>query len=163
MLIRPEVPSDYAAIRALHAAAFPTGAEADLVDRLRADGDAVIALVALDDRQTLVGHVVFSRMRAPFRALGLAPVAVVHRARRQGIAAQLIREGLAMAKHDGYQSVFVLGDPAYYTRFGFSAEHAAPFASPFAGPHLMAMPLHVDRMPAREGRVDYAPAFGAFG
>jgi putative acetyltransferase len=71
MIIRPEEPADCVAIRTVIDAAFPTQAEAQLVDQLRADGDAEISLVAIDDGG-VVGHVMFSRMTAGFRALGLA-------------------------------------------------------------------------------------------
>ena len=162
MNIRTEIPADRDAIHAIHCAAFPTVAEADLVDRLRADGDAMVSLVAVESG-TIVGHVMFSRMAAPFRALGLAPVAVLEAHRRKGIAARLIEEGLKRAAQDGWEGVFVLGDYHYYGRFGFTAEAAAPFVSPYAGPHFMALALNAKTLPARSGRVDYASAFAALG
>jgi putative acetyltransferase len=73
--IRPEAPSDAPSVHALLTEAFPTGAEAALVARLRTDGDVVLSLVAQAE-DGVIGHVLFSRMSAPFRALGLAPVAV---------------------------------------------------------------------------------------
>jgi putative acetyltransferase len=76
MIIRAETPADSTSVRAVVEAAFPTPREADLVDRLRCDGDAVFSLVAVKGTE-LVGHVTFSKMRAPFRALGLGPVAVL--------------------------------------------------------------------------------------
>lgn len=161
MNIRTEITADRPAVFALYAAAFPTPAEARLVDRLRADGDAMIALVAEDAAGQLVGHVLFSRMQAPFRALALAPVAVADAQRRQGIAAQLIRHGLAEAERAGWQGVFVLGDPAYYQRFGFTADTAAGFASPYAGPYFMALPLGTATLSVRTGEVRHAEAFAA--
>ena len=158
MDIRSEQPSDFEAIRVVHAASFPTAAEADLVDRLRADGSAVISQVAAEDGK-IIGHVMFSKMSAPFRALGLAPVAVLSGHRRKGVAARLIKEGLRLAAAGGWQGVFVLGDPHYYTRFGFNVEAAKGFQSPYAGEHFMAMPLGGKTLPACAGRVDYAPAF----
>ncbi|MGZ8996499.1 MAG: hypothetical protein ACXW3P_08420 [Rhodospirillales bacterium] len=56
--------------------------------------------------------------------------------------------------------MFVLGDPACYRRFGFRADLAAGFTSPYAGPHLMVLPLQ-GALPTQEGRLDYAPAFAA--
>lgn len=159
MIIRPEIPHDRDAIRHLHEAAFETPAEAGLVDRLRADGDAVIGLVALADGQ-IAGHVMFSRMKAPFPALGLAPVSVDSRLRRQGIAARLIQTGLDIARDQSWRGVFVLGDPDYYGRFGFRPETAAGFDSPYAGPWFMAMTLG-GGAPVNGGRADYAPAFAA--
>jgi putative acetyltransferase len=158
--IRPEDPSDRAAIRRLHLVSFPTAAEANLVDGLRDDGDAVLSLVARE-RIAVVGHVLFSRMTAPFRALGLAPVAVLPACRRHGMAAALIEAGLSRAATLGWQAVFVLGDPAYYGRFGFDAAAASGFDNPYAGPHFMVKPLAP--LPAASGPVAYAPAFDRLG
>ena len=158
MTIRDEAPADRAGIRALVMAAFGGRQEADLVDRLRAEGDAEIALVAVDGAR-IVGHVLFSPMTAPFRALGLAPVSVLPDRQGRGIGASLIRAGLERAAPGGWQGVFVLGEPAYYRRFGFDPALASGFASPYAGPYLMALALG-GSLPATAGKVDYAPAFG---
>ena len=112
MVIRDEEPSDRAAVRAIIEAAFARPEEADLVDRLRDDGDCEVSLVAGEGDQ-IVGHVLFSRMGAPFRALGLAPVAVAPERQRSGIGGGLIRAGLARARSAGWQGVFVLGNPGY--------------------------------------------------
>lgn len=107
----------------------------------------------------MVGHIVLSRMDAPFRALGLAPLAV--RADRQGqaIGSRLIVAALDDARAEGFDAVFVLGDPAYYGRFGFSAAAAEGFESPYAGPYLMVAALGRHALPVRTGRVAYAAAF----
>ncbi|YBV95321.1 N-acetyltransferase [Phyllobacteriaceae bacterium JZ32] len=159
--VRDEEPADIAAIHRVVEAAFQQSMEADLVDRLRADGDAVISLVAEEDGE-IVGHVLFSPMSASFPALGLAPVSVLPGRQNQGIGSMLIREGLKQAESRGCRVVFVLGEPAYYRRFGFDPALAAGFDSPYAGPYLMALPLN-GKMPAERGRVDYAPAFAALG
>jgi putative acetyltransferase len=99
-------------------------------------------------------------MKAPFAALGLAPVAVAEDWRRRGIAARLIERGLTKAREEGWDAVFVLGEPRYYSRFGFSAGLAAGFSSPYAGPRFMALALQ-DKLPSWVGSVDYAPAFSA--
>lgn len=161
MIVRDEQPADHAAIYDVVKAAFGQAAEADLVDQLRRDGDAVVSLVAVED-EAIVGHVLLSGMRAPFRALGLAPVSVRPDRQRAGVGSALVREALARAGRDGWDAVFVLGDPAYYERFGFDPAAARGFASPYAGPHLMAALLK-GRLPVMTGQVDYAPAFGALG
>ncbi len=158
MIVETENSIHYTPIRQVLAEAFPTLAEADLVERLRHDGAMRIALVATQEGR-VVGHVAFSEMRAPFRALGLAPVAVAADRRRQGIAAALISAGLEQARAEAWEAVFVLGDPAYYQRFGFRADAAAAFDSPYAGPHLMALALTGAGLPVSSGRIDYAPAF----
>ena len=162
--VRAAESNDASDIRAIHVAAFPTTAEADLVERLEAGGDAAISLVA-EAEGRVVGHVLLSRMRVeaadgPVRALALAPVAVLPERQRRGIGGLLVRAALDGARAEGEAMAFVLGDPAYYARFGFSAEAAARFSSPYAGPHLMAARL--GDAPTGAGKADYPPAFAAF-
>ncbi len=165
--MRPETAGDADAIRAVHLKAFPTAAEAELVDRLRADSDSEICLVAELAGDT-VGHVMLSRMSVrgdgrAFRALGLGPIGVLPRAQGGGVGFDLIRGALAIAGTLGEEVVFVLGEPDYYRRFGFSAEAAAPFASPYAGPFFMALWLRPQAPSPVAGTAAYAPAFGAPG
>jgi putative acetyltransferase len=155
--IRNETNADRAGIRALHVEAFPTAAEADLVERLRDDGSAILSVVAKAEGE-IVSHVMFSRMQTPPRMLGLAPVAVLTPYRRRGIAAQLIEAGLSRANSEGWAGVFVLGDP-YYRRFGFDSALAAGFDSPYAGPHLMALELQPGALAMRTGKLEYASPF----
>ena len=105
------------------------------------------------------GHAMLSKMQAPFPALGLAPVAVDPPRQGRGIGAGLIRHALSLAREEGWVGVFVLGDPRYYRRFGFGVRLAAGFASPYSGPHFMAIALA--DVATLSGRVEYAPAFTA--
>lgn len=157
MNVRDEAASDHAAVRQVVEAAFARPDEARIVDRLRRDGDAVLSLVATVD-EAVIGHAMFSRLVAPFRALGLAPVAILPGRQRQGIGSRLIRDGLDRARRLGWEGVFVVGDPRYYWRFGFDPARAAGFASPYAGPHLMALALGAS-LPTQGGSIGYAPAF----
>lgn len=167
LVVRPEMPEDNKAIRAVHIAAFPTAAEADLVARLNEDFDSEISLVA-EQAGEVVGHVMLSRMSVSgdgraFRALGLGPLAVRPGMQGGGVGSELIRASLAVAGALGEELVFVLGEPEYYARFGFSAEAAAPFDSPYAGPYLMAQWLRRDARPPAAGSAAYAPAFERLG
>jgi len=167
LAVRPETGADAEAIRAVHLAAFPTSAEADLVARLSEDRDNEISLVA-EQAGEIVGHVVLSRMSVTsgsraVRALGLGPVGVRPGTQGSGVGSKLIRSALAIAGTLGEEVVFVLGEPDYYRRFGFSAATAAPFASPYAGPYFMALWLRSDPAPPIHGMAAYAPAFGALG
>ena len=164
MIVRSEAPDDVAAIRAVEEVAFGQPAEAQLVDDLRAAGDSVFSLVAVDDG-TVVGHALFSRMKAPFPALALAlgPVAVLPEYRRTGFGSRLIRQGIARSETAGWQGIFVFGDPAFYRRFGFDAGKASDFISPYAGPHLMALPLARNELPTSTGSIQHAPAFAKLG
>jgi putative acetyltransferase len=164
--IRPAEASDAAAIRAVHLAAFPDATEADLVERLEQDGDVVLSLVAVEGNR-IVGHVLTSRMTAEgdgrtFRAVGLAPVAVLPDRQTAGIGSRLIRDALERLRARGEELVFLVGEPGFYRRFGFTAETAAPFASPYAGRYFMALALGDVEIPA-VGRADYAQAFAGLG
>lgn len=161
MIIRCEEPADVSEIRKIVESAFPTPAEARLVERLRSDGDAVISMVAVESG-IVVGHVMLSKMDAPFRALGLAPLAVAPDRQRKGIGGSLVRSALKEAEKKGWQGIFVLGDPDLYQRFGFDPALASGFTSPYAGPHLMALSFNRP-LPVATGIIGYAPAFAALG
>lgn len=166
-VVRPEKPADAGAIRNVLVQAFETSAEADLVERLRQDGDLVLAMVATDsEHEIIIGYAGFPRLQVEHRgqvspAVGLAPLAVAAPWRRQCVGADLVCGGLSNLALRRETLVFVLGDPAYYTRFGFAAETAQPFACAYAGPHFMALPL-ADTAP-RAGTVRYPAAFDSLG
>ena len=166
-MIRPAEPDDAPSIRTVHEAAFPTPLEAGLVEALVREGDAVVSLVA--ERQSeIVGHVLLSRMQVTgdgrdLRALGLGPVGVLPGYQGGGIGAALIEGALGIARATGEEIVFLLGEPDYYRRSGFSAEAAAPFASPCAGPWFMALPLRPDFAAPARGEAAYARAFSDLG
>jgi len=162
VLIRDEKSVDRPAIHAVVTAAFGRPDEADLVDRLREDGSLVISLVSLDAGVVVTGHVLLSRMDAPFTALGLAPLSVLPAHQRSGIGSQLVRAALQRAKELRWEAVFVLGDPQYYGRFGFDAARASGFSSPYAGPHLMVLAL-AGSLPVSAGAIAYARPFASLG
>jgi putative acetyltransferase len=123
--------------------AFGRSNEADLVRRLREDGDVLFELVAEAEGE-LVGHILFSRLRADHPGLyaALAPVSVRPGVQRIGTGGALIRAGLESCKEHGVRGVVLLGHPAYYPRFGFTAEAAARITSPYSGsPSFMALAL----------------------
>jgi len=157
MIIRREKHSDYKAIYDLVKDAFPTEAEAKLIDQLRIDGTAVISMVAVIDNN-LVGHIMMSKMSAPFRALGLGPLAVAATHRQKGIGGRLIVSALEEAKKEKWQCVFVLGNPAFYKKFGFDPETASGFKCRYSGPDLMALAIEMP-LPVASGNILYASAF----
>ena len=128
------------------------------MERLCADGDAVSSLVAVEAGD-VVGHVLFSRLRAPASALALAPLAVRADRRRREIGARLVEAGLDRAKEEGWQGVVVRGDPAYYRRVGFRREAVQGMASPYAGPALTGLALAPGGL--NGPRIEHAPAFAA--
>lgn len=133
-MIRYARTSDHPAIAAVVEAAFGRADEARLVEALRAEGDAMFELVAEEDG-AVVGHILFSRLHADRAELiaALAPVAVQPGRQAAGLGAALVRAGLESAREFGACGVLVLGEPAYYGRFGFSAAAAAEVAAPYRG------------------------------
>jgi putative acetyltransferase len=163
--VRPERPGDEAAIHAVHAAAFPTAAEAGLVDALRTAGRLSVSLVGVvDDR--VVGHVAFSPVALADTpgGLGLAPVGVRPAFQRRGIAAELIRDGLAACARAGAGFVVVLGEPDYYARFAFLPARRWGVRDEYGGGDaFQALELR-PRALGRCGAVArYAPEFAALG
>ena len=151
-------------IRSTIEAAFGGLEEADLVDRLRAEGDALISVVAELDKR-IVGHALFSRMfiQTPgglVSAVALAPVAVLPNHQRRGIGGRMIRYGLDWLRGRGEKIVIVVGHRDYYPRFGFSHEIARTLESPFSGESFMAMELSPGALDGVHGWVKYPAAFG---
>jgi putative acetyltransferase len=123
MEIRAERPEDVKGIRAVNVAAFGRENEAILVDRLRGI-DNTLSFVAIESAQ-IVGHIFFSpvaingKRPEELMILGLAPLAVLPQYQRQGIGSLLIKHSLEKCTGLGYKALVVLGDPEYYSRFGF--------------------------------------------
>lgn len=162
--IRHAAPEDFDAIARVVGAAFGRTDEADLVERLRADGLIAIELVA-ERNDAVAGHVAFSLLDvsldgSPLPALALAPVSVLPRFQSHGLGGALIRTGHDIARADGFDASFVLGHPRYYPRFGYEAALAVTFEGPFKGPAFMALALRPGALDGRHGTVTYPPAFG---
>ncbi len=163
IVIRSERPGDEPDVRRVLDEAFAGPEEGELVERLRANGDLVLALVALDGGK-VAGYVAWPRLwietpRDEYKAIALAPLAVAPSRQRDGIGSALTREGLAQLRAFGESIVFVLGDLAYYGRFGFTAEAASGYGSTYSGVHFMALRLNAS--PPPHGRVRYPAAFDA--
>jgi putative acetyltransferase len=126
MIVRSEMPADETTIRSLVTTAFLTaphsgGNEADIVDALRSTGSLTISLVAEDEGE-VVGHVAFSPVSIDGLDVGwygLGPVAVRVDKRRHGFGKALIVSGIQQLKNIGAKGCVVLGDTAYYGKFGF--------------------------------------------
>ncbi|MBI4716868.1 MAG: N-acetyltransferase [Planctomycetes bacterium] len=167
MSIRPEQPEDAPVIDALLRAAFGGDQEARLVQRLRAEPgfDARLSLVFVDvDR--VVGHILFSPIfiesaTARTDALALAPLAVRPDVQRQGIGTALAREGLEVCRALGHGIVVVVGEPAYYSRFGFLPAGNAGVRAPFPVPDevFQILELRASALAGVSGVVRYPPAF----
>lgn len=163
MIIRAETGADRAAVYDVNRLAFGQPDEAELVDRLRAAGRAIVSLVAVSDG-TVVGHILFSPVTvedggAAPHWLGLAPMAVRPARQRSGIGAALVRAGLGAARAAGATAVVVLGHPQYYPRFGFTPASRAGLRCVYDAPDeaFMAIELVAGGLAGRRGLVRYAP------
>lgn len=141
--IREAGSDDRAEIGRLLTAAFKGDAEAKLAEDLVRAGDAVLELVAIHD-QGMAGHLLFSRLQiqedgSRLPVVALAPVAVTPALQGTGIGTTLIEHGHAMLQQAGERLCVVLGDPAYYRRFGYEHDRAADFASDYQSPALQAI------------------------
>ncbi|MEH6435835.1 GNAT family N-acetyltransferase [Massilia sp. DD77] len=161
--IRPEQPADAGAIAALLHAAFAGNPHSNhtehlIVERLRASGRLSVALAALLPDGRLAGHVAFSKVSIDGRDegwYGLGPLAVLPQLQGQGVGTALVEAGLSVLRRKGARGCVVLGEPAYYGRFGFAQDAGLRYPGP---PPEYFMALAFDS-PAPQGVVAYDSAF----
>jgi putative acetyltransferase len=127
MTIRPESQDDEPGVRHVNERAFPTAAEADIVDALRANCPDVLSLVA-EEQGRITGHILFSPATlatagGELHGMALAPMAVLPERQNRGVGSALVRAGLDLLRQRGCPFVIVLGHPTYYPRFGFEPAH----------------------------------------
>jgi putative acetyltransferase len=161
--VRAEATSDRSAVRAVQLAAFGRAEVPNLVDDLRElEGLSLV----VEDKGEVVGHVMFSQslLDAPKRLLPvqvLSPIGVLPARQKQGIGTMLIRRGVELLSERGEPLVFLEGDPAYYSRFGFEPGADHGFRKPSL--RIPDARFQVLRLPAYEpwmtGTLVYAEAF----
>ncbi len=164
--IREEIAADHDAVRNLNQLAFNGQAEAELVDRLRSSGAAIVSLVAVENGE-VIGHILFSDLpietgRGVLHAVSLAPMAVAPGCQRRGIGSALVGRGLELCRERGQSIVVVLGHAQYYPRFGFSAALARNLLGPYSGDAWMALELVPGALDGIGGTVRYPAAFDVF-
>lgn len=165
LVIRPEEPADIPAIRRVNELAFGQPGEANLVDSLRHAGALTLSLVAVDGAE-IVGHIAFSPVTIAADgtttvALGLAPMAVLPARQKSGIGSRLITDALALCGKTEYGLAVVLGDPAYYQRFGFvtSKPHGIAWEHEVPAEVFMVRELRDGALDGVSGTVKYRPEF----
>ena len=164
MNIRQERASDEDAIRAVVTAAFDghphsDGSEPKIVDRLRADDDLTLSLVAEQDGE-IVGHIAFSPVTIGDDDSGwhgLGPVAVRPDSQGFGIGSALVQAGLEQMRERGSPGCVLVGEPAYYNRFGFESDLSINYHGQVSE-YLQSLSFTDAESPG--GAVRDAPAFG---
>lgn len=164
LVIRPETATDYSAIREILIAAFanhPYSHQTEhlIVEGLRADSALTISLVA-ELNETVVGQIAFSPVmidEKDYGWLALGPVAVYPEFHSQGIGTALVTEGLRLIRDLGTKGCILVGDPAFYHRFGFENNSALRMEG-IPPEFVMCLPMG-ESVP--EGIVTHHPAFHA--
>ena len=126
MIVRPETERDLEGIRELNIGAFQGHSfsrqtEHLIVEALRAADALELSLVAESDGE-VVGHIAFSAAKIGDPSTGwflLGPVAVRPARQGEGIGSTLVGTGLEALRSRGAGGCVLVGDPAFYTRFGF--------------------------------------------
>jgi putative acetyltransferase len=129
--IRPEKPSDADAIeqvtrRAFLDHPFSHQTEQFIIRSLRANHALSISLVA-EGRGRIVGHIALSPVTIGDGVAGwygLGPISVEPDLQRRGIGRALMERGLAELRKMGANGCVLVGDPAFYNRFGFANDPA---------------------------------------
>jgi putative acetyltransferase len=168
MIIRREIPSDYKTIRDINIAAFlhhPFSHQTEhlIVEELRKAGALSVSLVAetgagKTGSSEVVGHIAFSHALIDGRDNGCfmaGPLAVLPEFQKQGIGSALVKAGLKAIKKLGAKVCVLVGDPAYYTRFGFV--HNDTFIIEAVPPEVVLVSIF-DKT-AKGGHVTHHPAF----
>lgn len=148
--IRTEILQNIDAIRRINEKAFSQPQEANIVDRLRANCDGLLSLVALLGEK-IIGHILFSPVTIEgsfgnLQGVGLAPMAVLPEFQRQGVGSELIRAGIEILRESICPFIIVLGHPEYYPRFGFERASLYGIKSQWEGiPNHAFMILWLDK------------------
>ena len=162
--IHQETPADIPAVRMVEEAAFGRSAEADLVDLCRQHGTVSLSLVEVREER-VVGHILFTPVTLDppcpgWHGLGLGPVAVLPEFQRTGIGSRLIEAGLDICREQGIDFIVLLGNPRYYSRFGFIPASEFGLGNEYgAGAEFMARELRPGILRGARGVVKYVPEF----
>ncbi len=128
--IRPESVTDALAIEALTTAAFleaphTSHTEQHIVAALRRAAQLSVSLVAEDAADgSIVGHVAVSPVTLSDGSrhwYGLGPISVDPAWQSRGIGTRLMHAALEALQARGAAGCVLLGEPAFYGRFGFAA------------------------------------------
>ena len=132
---------DVAAIDALVLAAFGPGRFAKTAERLR-EAAALAAGFCAFEGERLIGSVrLWSITVGAARSVFLGPIAVDVASRRGGLGAELVQACVDEARAMKLDGVLLIGDPPYFSRFGFVAAPDAVFSGPVDRRRIMWLPI----------------------
>ena len=141
--IRTETTTDITAREALLDEAYGRSRFRKPSEKIRRGRTPAESLVAFDGER-IVGTVRLWNIDCGGKpALLLGPVAVACDRQGEGIGAALMAHAVEAARLSGYAAIVLVGDPAYYGRFGFTAEKTGALAmpGPFERHRLLALEL----------------------
>jgi putative acetyltransferase len=165
LTIRPETPADEDSIEQVTRRAFLSHpyshqTEQFIIRSLRKAHELTVSLVA-EDASRIVGHIALSPVTVGDAVgwYGLGPISVEPEYQRRGIGRALMESGLAELRRIGANGCVLVGDPAFYTRFGFESN---PDLTVNGIPQEFCLSLAIGTSSAR-GNVQFHPAFQAEG
>jgi putative acetyltransferase len=163
--IRQERPEDAETFFQVLMASFGRLQEAALVDSLRENHGVLLSLVAVSE-DSLVGGVIFSPVILEptmdnLKLAGLGPLAVLPAYQGQGIGSGLVQIGLKQCRELGLDAVFLIGEPDFYTRFGFVPASDFHLRCEFEVPktYWLVKELRPQALSESSGLVKYRPEF----
>lgn len=164
IIIRDEQPADIEAIFELTRLAFLNAAhtshtEQFIIGALRRSGHLTLSLVA-EEEERPIGHVAFSPVSissGETGRFGVGPLSVLPECQRKGIGTLLMQQAIAKLRNMNAKGCVLVGDPDYYSRFGFS--RCADLTLPGVPPEYFLGMTFCNAKP--KGEVTFSPAFGA--
>lgn len=137
----PETAADRDEIEALVMDAFGPGRFAKTAERLREGARLAAGFVVREDGR-LVGSVRLWAVGVDgLDALFLGPIAVAKDARRGGLGADLVGACIGEAQQQGVGGVLLVGDPPYFSRFGFQPAPNVRLSGPADPRRVMWLPI----------------------
>jgi predicted N-acetyltransferase YhbS len=163
--LRNEKPEDYSAVENLTREAFWNMYQSGCVEHyilhnLRTSPDFIPELdfvAELDGK--IVGNIVYATAKVvddknDYDVIGFGPISVLPEYQNKGIGSKMINHTVELGRNAGYKAIIILGDPAYYGRFGFIA--AKNFNIAFADGNyldaLLVLKLYPDALKVIKGK-----------
>ena len=158
-MIRETTQSDLEEVFNLIHSAFGDRSESDLVKQLISDGDVLINLL-FESSGSIIGNVVVSKitMRPDLDLFcgGVAPISVLPHQQSFGIGSTLMAEAINKSKKIGMNALFVLGNPDYYKKFGFTV---SKLKNDYSVEYFQELELTEGSLVNIKSKVTYANAF----